>query len=207
MSNGHQDMSTNGGKAVHDVPQYDALSKLFHWLTAAMVATTFLLGPGDFGRLIHAGIDPGSRQDIIWHESLGTGVFLITALRLIWIATRPTSPKHHIDPWMRRLSGFVHIALLTLLFALPITAILALISEGNPLTLIGGLRLTGSIWMTSLNWLKIADWGEIHKFLGDAIVWLAGMHALAALYHHFCLRDKVLPSMLPRVLQNFDWRK
>jgi cytochrome b561 len=37
----------------------------------------------------------------------------------------------------------------------------------------------------------------IHTWLGDAILWLAGFHALAALYHHFVLKDGVLVSMLP----------
>ena len=38
---------------------------------------------------------------------------------------------------------------------------------------------------------------EVHGWLGDAILWLAGLHALAALYHHYLLRDGVLSSMLP----------
>jgi cytochrome b561 len=38
----------------------------------------------------------------------------------------------------------------------------------------------------------------LHTWLGDAILWLAGFHALAALYHHIMLKDDVLASMLPR---------
>jgi cytochrome b561 len=38
----------------------------------------------------------------------------------------------------------------------------------------------------------------VHTWLGDAILWLAGLHALAALYHHIVLQDGVLASMLPR---------
>jgi cytochrome b561 len=40
----------------------------------------------------------------------------------------------------------------------------------------------------------------LHTWLGDAILWLAGIHALAALYHHIVLKDGVLASMLPRWL-------
>ena len=32
--------------------------------------------------------------------------------------------------------------------------------------------------------------------LGDAILWVAGVHAAAALFHHFYLRDQVFRSML-----------
>ena len=38
---------------------------------------------------------------------------------------------------------------------------------------------------------------SIHTWLGDTILWLAGVHAAAALFHHFVLRDRVLRSMLP----------
>jgi cytochrome b561 len=41
---------------------------------------------------------------------------------------------------------------------------------------------------------------RIHTWLGDAILWLAGLHALAGLYHHVVLKDGVLASMLPRWL-------
>jgi cytochrome b561 len=38
---------------------------------------------------------------------------------------------------------------------------------------------------------------EIHEKVGWAIIILAGVHALAALYHHYFLRDRVLRRMLP----------
>ena len=39
---------------------------------------------------------------------------------------------------------------------------------------------------------------EVHSWPGDAILWLAGAHAAAALFHHHVLEDGVLLSMLPR---------
>lgn len=44
---------------------------------------------------------------------------------------------------------------------------------------------------------KLTDWGALHQFLGDAIMWLAGVHAAAAIYHHVVLKDGVLWAMLP----------
>ena len=38
---------------------------------------------------------------------------------------------------------------------------------------------------------------DIHGWLGNVLIWLAGLHAAAALYHHFWRRDTVLLSMLP----------
>lgn len=39
--------------------------------------------------------------------------------------------------------------------------------------------------------------GEFHEKIGWAIVIIAVGHALAALYHHYVLRDRVLLRMLP----------
>ena len=64
-------------------PRYDFLSRAFHWVTAIVVTIAFILGPEGFGRLMRQGVDPATRSDIVWHESLGLLVLLLTLLRLI----------------------------------------------------------------------------------------------------------------------------
>ncbi|MGW8307861.1 MAG: cytochrome b [Achromobacter pulmonis] len=176
---------------------YDGVSKIFHWLTVILILAAFILGPGDFGRLVRAGADPGARLDIVWHETLGVSIFVLTFLRLLWVALRSGAPDHKLEPKLHFASKLTHVVLWTLLFALPLTAFLTVASEGQPLTLLGGLRITELPGITSLPVLGLADWGDVHAFLGDAIIWLAGGHAVAALYHHFVLKDRVLRSMLP----------
>lgn len=178
-------------------PRYDALSRALHWLTAIAVTIAFVLGPGGFGRLMRQGVDPATRPDIVWHESLGLLVLALTLLRLVWVALRPGKPDFEMAAWMRALSRLVHGALWVLLLALPLTALLALGSESHPLTLLGGLRVEQLPWIAGSTLGEAADWGEVHGFLGDALMWLAGLHALAALYHHVVLRDGVLAAMLP----------
>jgi len=177
--------------------RYDALSKAFHWITAAVVVTAFVLGPGNFGRLIRDGIDPGTQAAIVWHESLGIAVLGLTFLRLVWVAVRPSPPRFSMAGWMYLASRLAHVALWTLLLALPVTALLALGSEAHPLTILGGLRINELPFIAHSRLANLTDWGDTHKFLGDAIMWLAGIHALAAIYHHFRLKDGVLASMLP----------
>lgn len=176
---------------------YDFLSRLFHWLTAVVVTVAFVLGPGGFGRLMHQGVDPATRSDIVWHESLGILVFLLTTCRLVWVAFRPPAPQIAMAGWMHVTSKLVHLVLWALLFVLPISALLALGSEGHPLTLLGGLRLAHMPMIFNSPIAHLADWGDVHKFLGDAVMWIAGLHAFAAIYHHVVLRDGVLSSMLP----------
>ena len=91
----------------------------------------------------------------------------------------------------------MHIALWALMLTLPLSALMALGSEGHPLTLLGGIRVDQLPLIAESGIAKIADWGDVHQFLGDAIMWLAGLHAAAAIFHHVVLKDKVLAAMLP----------
>lgn len=177
--------------------RYDAFSRALHWLTAIAVAIAFILGPGGFGRMMRKGIDPATRMDIVWHESLGMLVLALTLIRLLWIAFRPAAPQFTMGVWMHRASKAVQGALWALMLALPATALLALGSEGHPLTLLGGLRVDQMPAIANSAIAKLADWGDVHGFLGDSIMWLAGLHAVAAIYHHVALKDGVLVSMLP----------
>lgn len=177
--------------------QYDLLSRVFHWLVAISATAAFILGPEHFGRLMHDGVDPATQIDIVWHESLGVLVFLLTALRLIWVAMRPAIPKISMAKWMRVMSSTTHLALWVLTLALPTSALMALGSEGNPLTLLGGFRVEQFPVIAQSSLASMLDWGDVHKFLGDALIWLAGLHAAAGVYHGLVLKDGLLRSMLP----------
>lgn len=179
--------------------RYDVLSRAFHWLTAIAVTIAFILGPGGFGRMVRQGVDPATHLDIVWHESLGLLVFSLTVLRLLWVAFRPAAPRVAMPAWMHIASKLAHGALWALLLALPMTALLALASEGHPLTLLGGVRFDQMPLFANSPLAPLADWGEVHEFLGDAIMWIAGLHAVAAIFHHVVLKDRVLSSMLPQV--------
>ena len=177
--------------------RYDLPSLVFHWLTAIVVTVAFILGPGGFGRLMHQGVDPATRSDIVWHETLGVAVFVLTLLRLLWVAVRPAAPQFAASPLMSLAAKAGHIGLWALLLILPITALLALGSEGHPLTLLGGLRLDSIPFFSTTSLGELADWGDVHGLLGDLIMVLAGVHAAAAVFHHVVLKDGVLRSMLP----------
>ncbi|WP_088959121.1 cytochrome b [Variovorax sp. HW608] len=175
---------------------YDRLSQAFHWVTAVVVTIAFILGPGGFGRMMRQGVDPATRSDIVWHESLGILVLVLTLLRLVWVALRPTAPQFAMPGWMHLASRLVNIVLWILLLALPFTAFLALGTENHPLTLLGGVRfdrLPVTAESAIAHW---ADWGDVHGLLGDSIMWLAGLHAAAAIFHHAILKDGVLFAML-----------
>lgn len=174
--------------------RYGAVAQSFHWIMAVLVLAAFIYGPGGSEQRVYS---PARDFDRQLHETLGIAVFALVILRVLWrmIDTRPDPPA--IGRWMDAGSKAVHAVLYLLMFALPLTAITGAWLEGHPLTLLGGVQVAP--WLAKSHDVG-ATVAEIHTWLGDAIMWLAGLHALAALFHHFVLRDPVLVSMLPRWL-------
>jgi cytochrome b561 len=174
--------------------RYGPVAQAFHWVTAILVLVAFIYGPGGSEQRVYS---PARDFDRQLHETLGMCVFALAAMRVLWRAVdaRPDPPQ--VPRWMDIASKAVQWGLYVLLFALPLTAITGAWLEGHPLTLLGGIEIPPLLGLAHDLGAKIAT---LHTWLGDAILWLAGFHAVAALYHHIVLKDGVLASMLPRWL-------
>jgi cytochrome b561 len=171
--------------------RYGGLTQAFHWLTAILVLVAFIYGPGGSELRVYLPTRDFERQ---LHETLGLSVFALVVLRLLWrmVATQPQ--PQDLPRWMELSAKAVQWVLYVLLFAVPMTAIAGAWLEGHPLTLLGGIEIAPLLSLSHDLGSTIA---EVHTWLGDAILWLAGLHAVAAIYHHFILKDGVLASMLP----------
>jgi cytochrome b561 len=172
--------------------RYGHVAQAFHWVTAILVLAAFIYGPGRSEEPVYSSARDFDRQ---LHETLGTCVFALVLMRLLWrmVDTRPDPPQ--VPRWMGIATKALHWALYLLLFALPLTAIAGAWLEGHPLTLLAGVEIPPLVGLSHDAGAGIAT---LHTWLGDTILWLAGIHALAALYHHIVLKDGVLASMLPR---------
>jgi cytochrome b561 len=174
--------------------RYGRIAQLFHWVTAILVLVAFIYGPGGSEQRVYL---PSRDFDRQLHETLGLCVFALVALRLIWrrFDTRP--PAEASSAWMGLTAKLVQFSLYVLLFAVPMTAIAGAWLEGHPLTLLAGIEIAPPIDLSHDLGASIA---EIHTWMGDAILWIAGLHAAAAIFHHVLLKDRVLLTMLPRWL-------
>lgn len=170
--------------------RYSTAEQVLHWATAILVLVAFLYGPGGSETRVYSAARDFDRR---LHETLGLCVLLLTAIRVAWRSfdKRPDPPA--VPKWMDAGAKFVQGLLWALLFAVPLTAITGAWLEAHPLTWLGG---DIGPWLPKSHaaGAKIA---RLHTWLGDTILWVAGFHALAAIYHHFILRDGVLRSMLP----------
>ena len=87
-----------------------------------------------------------------------------------------------------------HHALYVLLFITPLSAIAGAWLEGHAVTGFGFVTLPPLLPPNHAVGEVIAN---VHGWLGDAFIWLAGLHAAAAVFHHAVLGDGLLRSMLP----------
>src|ERR1035437_9219814 len=172
--------------------KYGSVAQAFHWATAIAVLIAFILGPGGSEQHVYAASRDFGRQ---WHETLGLCVFLLSLLRLVWRSVDTQPQPTPVAPLMAFAAKAVQVALYFLLFALPLTAIFGAWLEGHPLTLLVGLQIRAPFGMAHPLGVVLAN---LHTLLGDAILWLAGFHALAATFHHIVLKDGVLSAMLPQ---------
>ena len=152
-----------------------------------LVLAAYVSSKGDRYSLNSAAAD-GLRRI---HETLGLLVFIVVALRLLWRLIDSTPAKHPIPRWMAAAAKLVQFALYGLLAGIPVTAVLGTWLEGLPVTLVGFDISPQIAQLHGLGQLII----EIHTTLGNAILWVAGVHAAAALFHRFYLRDEVFQSM------------
>ena len=177
--------------------RYSAVAQALHWATAILVVAAFIFGPGGSEERVYATARDAERQ---LHETLGLCVLVLTIIRLLWRSfdTQPDPPE--LARWMDLAAQAVRVALYLLLLVLPLTAIAGAWLEGHPLTLLAGLRIASPFPPSPPLHEAGTTIAILHTWLGDAILWVAGFHALAALYHHWVLRDGVLQAMLPRWL-------
>jgi cytochrome b561 len=172
------------------VAGYSFASRSFHWLTALLVLAAYVLSIG--GREARVFAD-GNKGLLTLHESLGLAIFVTTLLRLAHRRWARSPDPVSMPVWMHQAALATRLLLYFLLVFLPLSAIVGSWIEGHSLSFyfVGAIA---SPWATSpaLGQSILS----LHKLAGDAIMWLGGVHAAAALFHHFILKDNVLRSML-----------
>ncbi|MFL6764899.1 MAG: cytochrome b [Sphingomicrobium sp.] len=173
-----------------DGTTYDGVAIALHWATALLVVVQFGLAEtwDWFAK-------PTSETTQSLHISLGV---LLTAVILTRIAWR-LLPGHQLSAleagWVRLASKAGHYLLYVLLVAQAALGFAFRWSQGHPVGFFG-LPIPGPYGQ--LDRPMRHQLHDLHKWLGWAIVLLALLHALAALYHHYVLKDRVLVRMLPR---------
>jgi len=161
----------------------------FHWLMFVLVVIVGVLG------LLH---DSWPKQtQAFWinvHALIGIFLWLVLLARFGYrLRHSPPTLPTDIGAFSRRLSGPVHLALYALMFVIPIIGFVTFIYHGR-IFHFGLFDLNFGIQKNPAIFEPTED---IHGYLAYALFALAGLHALAALWHHFVSHDGVLARMWP----------
>lgn len=162
-----------------------------HWLMAIAIFGLFGLG---LYMVELSYYDSWYKGSVDLHKSIGLTLALLLVLRLIWRLTqvRP-QPVDSSLIWQNRFAHWVHIILYLVLVVILISGYLISTADGR------GIEVFSLFSVPSLgefvnNQEDIA--GMVHEYAAWSLVILAGLHALAALKHHFINRDQTLVRML-----------
>ncbi len=172
--------------------RYGAIPQALHWLTAIFVIAGWFLG--QFLDVFPKG--PPREFALLTHMTLGECVMVFLIARLIWRFVNPPPPVEptQFGRLLEIASRLGHWTLYALLVAVPFAGIVVQLKRGEPLPILG-------LWDVASPWpadrATARSVLEVHEVLANALIILAGIHAGAALIHHYAFRDRTLARMLP----------
>lgn len=171
--------------------QWGTLSIALHWLTFVLV-----LGMATVGLLmVDMDNSPLKIQAYSLHKSFGLTVLALTVLRLLWrLSGLVPEPVAGTPKWQDALARAVHGALYALLLAVPLSGWWFNSAAGFPLRWFGLLKLPKLVGFDPH--LKALA-RETHETLFYVLASMIIVHAAAALWHHYRLKDRTLARMLP----------
>jgi len=168
---------------------YTPVAKGLHWLMAVMILGLLALG-------IYMSDLPLSPQKLTlysWHKWFGVTVFLLVWLRLAWRVThRPPALPETLSAPMRLAAHAGHAVLYALMIAIPVTGWLMSSAKGFQTVWFGVLPIPDLLGRDR----ELGDLlQQVHKLLNLLLMLTLAGHVLAALWHHFVLKDDTLRRM------------
>jgi cytochrome b561 len=168
--------------------RYDGLSIGLHWLTAALVVILWTLGQTiDFFPKGAPRIDARST-----HIVIGALLGLVLLVRVLWRATSGRSLPLADSGWLGALAKLMHYGLYVLVVLAVLLGILNAWQRGD---VVFNLYRIPPLLPGDVSLKRTLAW--LHGDCADLVLIVAGLHAAAALAHHYLLRDSVLRRMLP----------
>lgn len=173
--------------------RYGLVGMVLHWGVAAAVYGLFALGLWMVGLGYY---DTWRKAGPDLHKSIGITLFAIMLIRIVWRLLSPPPPTlASYGKWTRIGAHFGHLFLYVGLFAVMFAGYLISTADGVGIPVFGLFEVPALV----SNLPDQADLaGVIHLWLAWGVVVFAGLHALAALKHHFIDRDATLMRMLGR---------
>lgn len=170
---------------------YGSLSKFFHWTIALGVIFMLIVG-----FTMGSVAEPLSSKLYGYHEEVGLTILGILIFRIYWRWWNPVPVLPDTIPkWQRVASSFTHYLLYIALLVMIGSGWAKSTSSGYNPNFYGLFELPMPFVPVSTSVKHLAK--EIHVTTVWIIISLVSLHILAALQHHFILKDNILRRMLP----------
>jgi cytochrome b561 len=170
------------------VGSYGLFGKVLHWFAFALLAVQLGIG----WIMPHIGRDTPNEGWVAWHLLIGIALLFLFVARYLWRLTHPVTFPASLSIWQNRLAHATHLSLYALVVVNTLLGWSAAGFRGWPVSLLGIFPLP-ALAEKGTSWAHTA--GDIHIALVYVLLGLVGIHAVAALYHHFILRDGILQRM------------
>ncbi len=171
---------------------YDPIAKFLHWLVFVLLAIEFIVAwtmPG-----VHRGEAPTAL--VSFHFSFGLLILAVIVARVFWRFThRAPVEGTPLPKWDLFLAHAMHNTLYVALVVMPFAGWMWASYRGWQISFFGLFPVPPLVDVGS-SIGKFAS--SVHSFLGGLLVALIALHAAAACYHHFVLKNDVLKRRLPQ---------
>jgi cytochrome b561 len=170
---------------------YGAVAKFLHWGIVVLIIAQYVLaeaaedladGPDKFATIGN-------------HKSIGMLILLLALARIGWkLANRGLPPPVPMARPQQIAAAAAHGILYLLLLVLPFSGWMMSTAAGHPTAFFGLFEFP---MLVGENHDLHEALEEVHETLFNAVVVVAVLHALAAVFHHVWMKDDTLRRMLP----------
>ena len=170
-----------------DIKRYSTLMVVLHWLLAILI-----LGAIFMGAVVLDELDHDNPQKILLlklHIIVGVGILAFTLIRLaIRFTTKQPSSLPNTSPLMEKLSTTVHYVLYLFTILTVMAGIFLAVSAELPAVL---LNHVGELPKDYDDFIA----HEAHEVFANLLLLTIALHAAAAFYHQFILKDGLMSRM------------
>lgn len=178
---------------------YGTVTKALHWIVALMIISLIIVG------FVMSDMENSDQKWQLYGAHKATGILALTLIivRLLWrLVNKTVLLPETVPVWQKKAAYITHISLYC--------AMLTMAMSGLLMSLIGGYEINfyGLFVIPAFakNEAVAKIFWQIHGYTAYIIVALIATHFLAALYHHYLLKDNVLVRMITITKNNFDTR-
>lgn len=176
--------------AADDVSDYDNVAILLHWATALLVLFQFA------SAVTWDWFAKPTRETMQGlHVSFGALLTAVIFVRIVWRLIPGHQRASIVSGWMQIASKAVHYFLYLLLVVQTCLGFALRWAQGQNVEVFGLFGIPSPF--AAIDKAARHTIHDLHEKAGWLIIIIAVGHALAALYHHYRLHDRVLGRMFP----------